>query len=334
MGQEEHVKGFATVSGLVLTISSFGDGQYLKRSGNVLCGDTPAGGGTPAVSVIAETSFGASVAVGTTLLYAREDHTHGSPTDPVPAHVTAYNHTLLHSNALDHSNTLDHAEVHGNAAHSVSYATVSALSIHTAAASPHTGHEITSNKGIASGYASLGVTTLVPTAQLATGTANSAVFLCGNQSWATPPSSGGGPTTILVTADAQNSTTTLANCTGLIFALASNKSYGFNFYIRFTTPLNTCGIGLTLNGPATNYVVFDAYIPISSIAAKTFTYTIYSAFVLTTTIGAANSSVLAMIDGVIAPTAAGNLIVRYATAIASQIAKIKAGSFGVLYALN
>lgn len=50
------------------------------------------GGGvplTPASSVVVETSFGLSSAVGTSMLYARADHTHGSPTNPIPAHVAA-----------------------------------------------------------------------------------------------------------------------------------------------------------------------------------------------------------------------------------------------------
>lgn len=47
------------------------------------------GGGTtdPASTVVAETAFGQATAVGAGVAYARDDHTHGSPTDPVPAHV-------------------------------------------------------------------------------------------------------------------------------------------------------------------------------------------------------------------------------------------------------
>ena len=41
----------------------------------------------PATTVTSETSFGVSSAVGTGTKYARDDHTHGSPTNPVPAHV-------------------------------------------------------------------------------------------------------------------------------------------------------------------------------------------------------------------------------------------------------
>ena len=45
------------------------------------------GAGTPATTVTSETTFGITAAVGTGTDYARNDHTHGSPTDPVTAHT-------------------------------------------------------------------------------------------------------------------------------------------------------------------------------------------------------------------------------------------------------
>lgn len=46
------------------------------------------GGGTPAVSVVSETSFGQAPAVGVSTNYARQDHTHG--TMATPQAVTDY----------------------------------------------------------------------------------------------------------------------------------------------------------------------------------------------------------------------------------------------------
>jgi hypothetical protein len=47
--------------------------------------------GTPslATAVVSETSFGLSATVGSGTKAAKDDHTHGSPTDPIPAHVAA-----------------------------------------------------------------------------------------------------------------------------------------------------------------------------------------------------------------------------------------------------
>lgn len=47
------------------------------------------GGGTPATSVTSETAYGISPAVGVGSNYARQDHTHGSPTAPTAASVGA-----------------------------------------------------------------------------------------------------------------------------------------------------------------------------------------------------------------------------------------------------
>lgn len=43
--------------------------------------------GNLATTVVSEEAFGQSDAVGTSTVFARQDHTHGTPTDPVPAHV-------------------------------------------------------------------------------------------------------------------------------------------------------------------------------------------------------------------------------------------------------
>ena len=62
-----------------------------------------AGGGTPSDTVVSETGFGQSAAPGSSGNFQRGDHSHGTPTNPVPGHETTYNHTLLHSNSGDHS---------------------------------------------------------------------------------------------------------------------------------------------------------------------------------------------------------------------------------------
>jgi hypothetical protein len=49
------------------------------------------------------------------------------------------------------------------------------------------GAELISHKGVASGYASLNTSALVPTTQLGTGTASSATYLRGDNTWATVP---------------------------------------------------------------------------------------------------------------------------------------------------
>lgn len=75
-----------------------------------------------------------------------------------------------------------------------------------------TGAEQTANKGVANGYASLNSSTRVPTAQLASGTADATTYLRGDSTWATAVTSVAGRTGAVVIAesDVTNLTTDLA----------------------------------------------------------------------------------------------------------------------------
>lgn len=75
--------------------------------------------------------------------------------------------------------------VHAGSAHG------DATTTHEAAADPHAQYQRESEKGAASGYASLDAGTKVPTAQLGTGTADATTFLRGDRSW--QPASAGHP---------------------------------------------------------------------------------------------------------------------------------------------
>jgi hypothetical protein len=69
-----------------------------------------------------------------------------------------------------------------------------AIAAHEGAADPHPTLQREAEKGAANGYASLDGSTLVPTAQVGGGTANSSTFLRGDRTWATPPGGGSGLT--------------------------------------------------------------------------------------------------------------------------------------------
>ena len=79
------------------------------------------GGGTPATTVTSETSFSISPIVGTLDGYAREDHTHGTPPDPVPTHASVTN--SVHN--FDSSGDAP-AQAHDNARHTTSYVAANA----------------------------------------------------------------------------------------------------------------------------------------------------------------------------------------------------------------
>lgn len=65
-------------------------GQALKYDGAAWAPGTDSVG-TPASTVVTETAFGQASAVGVGTPYARNDHTHGTPANPVTAHEAAGN---------------------------------------------------------------------------------------------------------------------------------------------------------------------------------------------------------------------------------------------------
>lgn len=81
----------STIGRSIVTIPTGADGLVLALDSSQPSGVvwSQAGGGTPAVSVTDQTTYGIAPAVGTGSNYARQDHTHGSPTAPTAASVGA-----------------------------------------------------------------------------------------------------------------------------------------------------------------------------------------------------------------------------------------------------
>lgn len=102
-------------------------------------------------------------------------------------------HTHLEADITDFA----HSHVEGDLPSTLATDTevATAVSTHAGAADPHTGYQKESEKGSASGYASLDAAALVPTDELGTGTADDTVFLRGDQTWQVV--AGGGGTTIV-----------------------------------------------------------------------------------------------------------------------------------------
>lgn len=113
----------------------------------------------PATSVVSATTFGLSPQIGSDVRFAREGHGHGTPADPVPAHVSAGDPHAQYTleTAFD-----DHSVRHENGgADEISIAGLSGEAADSQPPKSHdntahsTAYQATSEKDSASGYAGL-----------------------------------------------------------------------------------------------------------------------------------------------------------------------------------
>jgi hypothetical protein len=230
------------------------------------------GGGTPSDQVTPESSFEGSPNAGSETTYSRGDHTHGAPTDPVPTHAQLATgiHGVGASTVESASGAQAKVNAHKDATTGVHGATgtiaeVSDIAVdgnlsayaQDAITKRHTQNgdtdldptfeatfEKNANKGAASGYAPLDAASKVPTANLGGAGADATKYLRGDQTWQVPSGGGGsdGESTVVATADTQNSTTTLANATGLTFSALANSTYIIEVFLLWNASAATVGI--------------------------------------------------------------------------------------------
>lgn len=139
---------------------------------------------------------------------------------------------------------------------------------------------------------------------------------------------------VLLGTDRTQSTVSPADVTGLSFSVVSGVTYTFYFWVVFQTAAQATGIQLALNGPATSLLVYNVGIPIASTSQVIGRRRGYDVLSTGSAVDAANSNLLATIEGVITPSADGTLIVRYASEIAASAVTVKAASGGVLRVLS
>lgn len=117
---------------------------------------------------------------------------------------------------------------------------------------------------------------------------------------------------------------TIADVTGLSFAVSSGVTYRFKFFIVYTSAATTTGSRWTLNGPATTYLNYDSRYTLTatsqSVNSGASAYTI-PAVSSASSLAAGN---IAIIEGIIKPSASGTLIARFASEISSSAITAKA----------
>lgn len=137
---------------------------------------------------------------------------------------------------------------------------------------------------------------------------------------------GGAQTVITLASDVTNSTVTLANVTGLSFAVTSGTMYRFYAMIAFTSAATSTGSQWTMNGPAKTRGGWLIRNPsAANNAAPPRFDNAYDTGVVSAGATATDNN-LAIIEGYVLPSATGTLIVRFASSVGGSAIVAKAGS--------
>lgn len=140
-----------------------------------------------------------------------------------------------------------------------------------------------------------------------------------------------GDSVVVLAADVSNANAianTIADITGLQFPVVNGLRYWFEFFLRYTSAVNTTGARFAINGPAFTELTYG-----SRYSLTTTSDTANEGLTAYDLPAAANASPatvggnLALIRGIIMPSADGNVIARFASEIASSAIVAKAGSF-------
>jgi hypothetical protein len=137
-------------------------------------------------------------------------------------------------------------------------------------------------------------------------------------------------TTVVLGSDVTNnnaSANTIADVTGLSVSVTSGLTYWFRACVMYTAAATTTGSRWSINGPAITSLYYRSEYSLTTTTRTTneglSTYDVPAASNATS---AATTSNVAIVEGVLTPSASGTLIVRFASEVSSSAIVAKAGS--------
>lgn len=128
---------------------------------------------------------------------------------------------------------------------------------------------------------------------------------------------------------------TIADVTGLSFAVSAGNKYWFRFVIWYTAAATTTGSRWSINGPATTLLAYRTSYGLSAAATagtdvmteiNNGAYDTPAASNATSPTATAGQANIAIIEGLIQPSANGTVIARFASEVSSSAIVAKAGS--------
>ena len=144
--------------------------------------------------------------------------------------------------------------------------------------------------------------------------------------------------TVVLASDVINNNATLntiADVTGLSFAVTSGQTYWFKFWIWYTAAATTTGSRWAINGPTNTLIGYRSSWGLSTSGTSgtdvntdvnQAAYDSPSASNATSSTATAGQANIAIMEGLITPSANGNVIARFASEVASSAITAKAGS--------
>ena len=150
------------------------------------------------------------------------------------------------------------------------------------------------------------------------------------------PFGSSGPSTCKKTADQTFNSATLANVTGLSFAVTSGVYYHFRFLLLVRSNTATVGVKFSCTVPA--FTTFGAtgrgIIAADGVGAEfQGAVTTSGDAIVPTAVPAINTDYVSVLEGVLLPSANGTLQVQAATETGTTIVTVRQGSCGVLFVL-
>lgn len=147
---------------------------------------------------------------------------------------------------------------------------------------------------------------------------------------------GGGPATVKKTADQTFNATGPADVTGLSFAVLAGVYYYFRFICLVRSDTATVGVRLTVTHPGATRFGGRAFHPVAADGAGCeFQGAITSSgdAVIPTAVPAVNTDYVAVVEGVILPSAPGTLQLRAGTETGTTVVTVRQGSVGMLFTM-
>ena len=118
----------------------------------------------------------------------------------------------------------------------------------------------------------------------------------------------------------------MQDVTGLSFAVTSGTTYRFYALINYTAGTAATGSRWSINGPATTLLSYTSRYALSTTSQTLNFATAYDTPAGCSATSAATAGNIAIIEGIIIPSANGTVIVRFASELTTQAIVAKAGS--------